>query len=51
MSRVIESPRDNFESKVKEDGLSFYDLEGLKWGKLGHTDNYWTEEGAIKITA
>ena len=51
MSRVVESPRNDFERKVKDDGLCFCDLEGLKWENLGYTDNYWTEEGAVEITA
>ena len=51
MSRIVETPRDNFEFKVREDGLSFYDLEGIKWGLFGQPDKYWTEEGSIEITA
>ena len=51
MRRIIETPRSNFESLVKNDGLNFYDLQGLMWGVEQTPDHYWTEEGSIEITA
>jgi hypothetical protein len=32
------------------DGLTFYNLECLKWADDEAHEKYWNEEGAIKIT-
>jgi len=56
MTRLVEKPRDNWEEKVKEDGLTFYHLPGLSWEESSsystdrRHDKYWNEEGSIKIS-
>ena len=49
MERCNVTPRSEWEKKVVEDGLTFYNMEGINWGGFS-VDKYWNEEGAIKIT-
>ena len=35
---------------MEKDGLTFHDLEGLKWSSISGADPYWNEEGSVKIT-
>ena len=52
MCRKACTPRPGWISKVKADGLSFYNLEGLKWlpNQSTEADYYWNEEGCVQIT-
>ena len=49
---VIINKRPKWEEKVKNDGLSYYNLEGLKWStnEKADADCYWNEEGYAEIT-
>lgn len=52
LKRVVVEPRPNWQEKVKADGLSFYDLPGVKWASASPiVDSYWTEEGALEISS
>lgn len=51
MRRVVIEPRKGWEEKVRIDGLTYWDLEGIKWIKDYPCNTYWNEEGCIIISA
>jgi len=51
MRRVVIEPRKGWEEKVRLDGLTYWDLEGIKWIKDYPCNTYWNEEGCIIISA
>jgi hypothetical protein len=49
MERCIITPRPNWEYEVVKDGLSYYNLEGLRWTNNMKVDGdfYWNEAACL----
>ena len=50
LRRVVETPRTNWKRKVVSDGLSYYNLDGIRWSQDTECNTYWNEEGSVQIS-